>query len=82
MTPNMARNTPLTVEKINTGRPGLANLTVKLALNLCLEGIVTQRRARLARGANMAQPIRIDRGMKQHLVAIVALRPYAAQGLG
>ncbi len=62
--------------------PGLADLTVQLALNLRLEGIVAQRRARLARGANMAQPIRIDRGMKQGRVAIVALRPCSAQGLG
>jgi len=42
----------------------LADLTVQLALNLCREGILSQRRARLARGANIAQPIRIDRGMK------------------
>ncbi len=43
MTPNMARNTPLTVEKINTGRPGLANFTVQLALNLRLEGVQRMR---------------------------------------
>jgi hypothetical protein len=60
----------------------LANLTVQLALNLRLEGIVAQRRARLARRANIGPPIRIDRGMKQGLVAVVALRPCAAQGLG
>ncbi len=62
--------------------PGLADLTVQLALNLRLQGIVAQRRARLARGSNIGQPIRIDRGIKQGRVAIVALRPCSAQGLG
>jgi len=60
----------------------LADLTVQLALNLRLKGIVSQRRARLARGSNIGQPIRIDRGMKQGLVPVVALRPCSAQGLG
>ncbi len=55
---------------------------MQLALNLRLEGIVAQRRARLPHGANIGQPIRIDRGMKQGLVAVVVLRPCSAQRLG
>ncbi|GEM_PF-4422034 len=70
------------VRPLRPTAPGLADLTVQLALNLRLEGIVAQRRARLARGANIHQPARIDRGMKQGWVAVVALRPCAAQGLG
>jgi hypothetical protein len=53
--------------------PGLADITVQLALNLRLEGVRSRRCARLARGSNIGPPIRIDRGMKQGLVAVAAL---------
>jgi len=49
------------VRPLRPTAPGLADLRVRLALNLRLEGIVSQRRARLTRGANIGQPIRIDR---------------------
>ncbi len=41
--------------------PDLADLTVQLALNLRLEGIVAQRRAGLARGTHITRDIDVSK---------------------
>ncbi len=46
--------------------PGLADLTVQLALNLRLEGIVAQRRARLARRSNITRDIDVSNRGRPH----------------